>query len=82
MINNDQYETQLKLRGTPNCQMTLTEKSKVYLQNKNGHSVKEIADDVERVPSTVSKFLRKIDTKKLFEPLHENKGRFKKTVQY
>jgi len=76
--SNHQYETPLKLRRTSDCAMTLTEKSKVYLQDKNGHSVKDIANDIERAPSTISKFLKKSKAKKLFEPLHENKGRYEK----
>jgi len=59
-------------------ELTLTVKSKAYLEKKDGRRISEIASTAQKNPETMRKFLIRANTTKSFQPQHESKGRFPK----
>ena len=57
--------------------MTLIENEDISSE-KNGHSMTEIAKDVERAPSTISKFIKKSETRNLLSLYIKIKADLKK----
>jgi transposase len=59
-------------------QMTLTEKSKIYLSRKEGHKVSTITREVQKSRTAVTSFLKRAITFKEFTTKHHLKGRWRK----
>jgi transposase len=59
-------------------QLTLTEKSKIYLGRKEGHKVSTITREIQKSRSAVDTFLRRALNFKDFTPRHNLKGRWHK----
>lgn len=59
-------------------ELTLTDKSKVYLQMKEGKRLSDIAKSIRKSPSTIREFLNKSQIKRTMEPQHKLKGRYAK----
>lgn len=73
-------QKKLKKNESPNSQdfLSNTEKSLTYLHSKAGTKPQKIAVQLKRSKKTVTGFLKKVNTVGTFEPLHSNKGRFRK----